>query len=119
MNSPCTHWVIDPSPPVYQPCLPHPSLQSQRRDLGRPAVHEPQNHGEGGETGDKDDNEGSEGGDGEEAVLNHLEKLPEDEQYIKIGKMFVLGTWPWASLDWWIGAEDMIEEPSVRATLDP
>lgn len=38
----------------------------------------------------------------EEAVLDRLRKLPKDEYYRTLGKIFVLKVWSWASQNWWV-----------------
>jgi len=91
------------APTFHQPgCSPSPG-----RDLGRPAARRPRDLYE------DEDGEGED--DSEVTALKHLEKLPTDQRYTAIGKMFVLKIWPWAPPVWWIGDEEAIEAPEEAA----
>ena len=70
---------------------------------------DPDEGGEGGEDeGEDDDDEESEG-----TMLEQLEKLPSDQRFRAIGKMFALKIWAWPSSSWWIG-DEVVERPPAR-----
>lgn len=96
-------------PTFYQPRSPLPNSQSTSRNLDRPTAREPgdQNEDDDGNSVDEEDYE-----EDEEAMLKRLEKLPTDKRYTSIGKMFTLVVWPWVSPGWWLGHEEVIEEPA-------
>ena len=50
-------------------------------------------------------------------MLKRLEKLPTDQRYTSVGKMFTLVVWPWVSPDWWLGHEEVIKEPTRNLSL--
>jgi len=89
---------------------PRPGLPSSRGGPSR--FRDPDEGGEGGEGEGEDDNdEESEG-----TVLEQLEKLPSDQRYRAIGKMFALKIWAWPSSSWWIGDEVVERPPAGRVS---
>lgn len=92
------------APVISQPGRDSPS---PGRDLARPAQRRPR---------DSDDEEDDSEDEEVETTLDRLDKLPNDQRYTAIGKMFALKIWPWAPSSWWIGDEEVAEvaEASIR-----
>jgi len=95
---------------------PHPNLPSSR---GGPShsVAPPKDPDEGGEgkEGEGDDKT-DDGNESEGAMLEQLEKLPSDQRYRTIGKIFALKIWAWPSSNWWIG-DEVVEKPPARRII--
>ena len=97
------------APIFYQPSQsPSPNrLASSSKNPNHTAARAPrvQDHK------DQEDNEGSDEELDPKAVVDALLKLPTDQRYMSISKMFALKLWPWVSPNWWLGEEQVTKVP--------
>ena len=54
--------------------------------------------------------------DEEEGTSVRLARLPEEERFKMMGKIFALTAWPWPSPSWWIAQRN---QPQVGRDTDP
>ena len=52
--------------------------------------------------GEESDEEGGEGG----ALTQYMQRLPESQRYVALGKAFTLRFWPWSDPNWWVDGGD-------------
>jgi hypothetical protein len=100
--------------PVQRHRLPPAISRRHNQDQVAPIFYQPndpQHPARPEGSGNPADTEEEDEGLDEEAMLTRLQKLPEDERWKSVGRIFVLKVWPWVNNSWWL--------LNVRGTNDP